>query len=190
MYYLFLSTLNSCVFHTPNCVARLFHRSSTNGRSPNDESVLGDIYPLFLCLPYHARIEVMKMKRMMKMKQLTDVFATCGRWRVPIFASLDTITEAEIVVIFTNDLASCRLDSFDSAFRCPRGHYIYGCFEMLGTLLQLESVTKAVYFKINRTSPKTLIPSCTSCTQPLRSSSRAVIGHSGDEERRPSSTQC
>jgi hypothetical protein len=40
------------------------------------------------------------------------------------------------------------------------------------------------------TSPNILIPSLTSWTQPLSSSSRAVMGCSGVDTRRPWSTQC
>jgi hypothetical protein len=126
------------------------------------------------------------MEKNDELEQLTDIFATCGRCRAPVCASLDTVTEAERVVIFAYNLASPGFYSFDSTFRCSRGHYVYGCFEMLGALFAAGiSTSKGVYFNINLTSPRILIPSCTSCIQPLSSSSRAVIGLSGDEERRP-----
>jgi hypothetical protein len=77
----------------------------------------------------------MKMEKRYGLRQLTDIFATCRRCGDPVLTSLDTVTEAEWVVVFTYNLASAGFYSLDGASRGSRRYYVNGCFETVGALV-------------------------------------------------------
>jgi len=75
-----------------------------------------------------------------------DVLATCRRCGDPVLTSLDTVTEAEWVVVFTYNLASAGFYSLDGAARGSGRYYVNGCFEIVGAISQnFDSIVHVMY---------------------------------------------
>ena len=53
--YYFFCPKTPCFFQIPSWFASSSHRFSTNGKSPSDLRVVGDMNPRFLCFPYQTR---------------------------------------------------------------------------------------------------------------------------------------
>lgn len=125
------------------------------------------------------------------MSMHTDVSLSDGRGLYTVCPSLDAVPKGKRVVVLAEDCAAHFLDCTNGRLRCSRRCDVDGGFQLFSTLTKLFRIkAEDVKVRSGHTLPKSLIPSCTSCTQPLSSSSRAVMGFSGDEVRRPCSIQC
>lgn len=122
-------------------------------------------------------------------RKRTDIFSSgrCGGH--PIGPTINAVSKGEGVIVFAKYGASHTFDGRDRGFgRTRRDHMDLISKKFLS--LKKARPTSPANGRNPHTSPKILIPSFTSWTQPLNSSSRAVMGCSGVETSRPWSTQC